>query len=197
MKRDAWYAAIAAAGLCCAAGLYGLIAAPSLADPTVTIPRSKLTAALPSPPKPSDSGDTLAKAQTILRERDPFVERADGESSTASGLELPKLGLPVQFSNPEEKATVTADPGPLRPVATIPQTPVPQETAQPRTQGNLTLRGVFPSPNGGRALVAMPDGRVVSVGVGGIVGGWRVLQIQQGAIRLGRGQRAILLAMPR
>jgi len=196
VKRDAWYAAIAAAGLCCAAGIYGLIAAPSLADPDVTIPRSKLTAALPSPPKAPATDEVLAQAKIILRERDPFIERADG-SSTASGLDLPKLGLPVQFSDPEAQATVEPNTGALQPVATIPQTPVPQQTTQPAAQGNLTLRGVFPSPNGGRALVAMPDGRVVSVGVGGIVGGWRVLQIQQGAIRLGRGQRAILLAMPR
>ena len=204
MKRDAWYAAIAAAGLCSAAALYGLITAPSIADPNITLARPKLTASLPSPPTPSLNEETLANAQTILRESDPFVARAEGGSSTALSLVKPKLGAPVQFSVPDEAGAVAtvapapATPPTLQPQAAIPQAPVPQGTpTPPPTSGSLTLRGVFPSPTGGRALVAMPDGQVVSVGVGGIVGGWRVLQIQQGAIRLGRGQRAILLAMPR
>ena len=201
MKRDAWYAAIAAAGLCSAAALYGLITAPSIADPDVTLSRSKLTASLPSPPKPSLNKETLANAQTILRESDPFVARAESSSGNTLSLVKPKLGAPVRFSVPDEPGSVAtvapAPPPTLQPQATIPQAPVPQGTTPPPANGSLTLRGVFPSPTGGRALVAMPDGQVVSVGVGGVVGGWRVLQIQQGAIRLGRGQRAILLAMPR
>jgi len=52
---------------------------------------------------------------------------------------------------------------------------------QKRQRGSLTLRGVFPSATGGRAMVAMPDGRIVNVVVGGVVGGWRVLEIRQGA----------------
>lgn len=197
MKRDAWYAAIAAAGLSAAAALYGLVAAPELADPEVSLPRQKLTASLPSPPDPVDHGDVLGKALEILKERDPFVKRAEGESATARGLELPKLGPPVRFSEPGENATVTS----VAPSPVPEAQPAPAAAQQPEqpapSRGQLTLRGVFPSPGGGRALVAMPDGSMVSVGVGGNVGGWRVLQVQQGAIRLGRGQRTILLAMPR
>jgi len=202
LKKDAWYAAIAAAGLLGIAALYALWAAPQLADPSAKVGRSKLTASLPSPPKFAVDQDVISQAQTILRERDPFVARSGGDDAVARGLELPKLAPPVRFSDPGERATVIAAPEVTSPQpALIPQSqsppaPVPP-TANQQSQGSLTLRGVFPSSNGGRALVAMPDGRVVSVTVGGVVGGWRVLDIRQGAIRLGRGQRAILLAMPR
>ena len=203
MKRDAWYAAIAATGLLSIAALYALWAAPQLADPSVRVDKAKLTASLPSPPKFTVDQDVIAKAQTILRERDPFVARSNDDDTVARGLELPKLAPPVRFSDPGERATVVAAPEATIPLSTnlIPQSesppaPLPPSATQ-QTQGSLTLRGVFPSPNGGRALVALPGGSVVSVTVGGVVGGWRVLDIRQGAIRLGRGQRAILLAMPR
>ena len=203
MKKDAWYAAIAAAGLFCAAGLYGLITAPQLADPKVTVPRAKLTASLPSPPSFEVDRNLVSNAETILRERDPFVPRATDEAAVQRGLNLPKLAPPVRFSEPGEQATVRAAAAPpeTTPAVLAPQEQSPLAPAPPRVsqqaQGSLTLRGVFPSPSGGRALVAMPDGRVVSVTVGGLIGGWRVLEIRQGAIRLGRGQRAILLTMPR
>jgi len=201
VKKDAWYAAIAAAGLSGIAALYALWAAPQLADPKSKAERAKLTASLPSPPQYKIDQDVIAQAQTILRDHDPFVERSGGEDETARGLARAKLAPPIRFSEPGERATVLADPIRSQPTNLTPQSqsppaPVPP-TAIQRSQGSLTLRGVFPSPNGGRALVAMPDGRVVSVTVGGVVGGWRVLDIRQGAIRLGRGQRAILLAMPR
>lgn len=204
MKKDAWYAAIAAAGLFSAAGLYGIWAAPEIANPKISTPRTKLTASLPSPPAFAVNQDVIANAKTILRERDPFVARTADSVGNSRGLNLPKLAPPVRFSDPGERATVaavpaepTSRPAPtLTPQSQSPAAPVPAQTTQ-RPQGSLTLRGVFPSPNGGRALVAMPGGQVVSVTVGGVVGGWRVLEIRQGAIRLGRGQRAILLTMPR
>ena len=208
MKRDAWYAAIAAFGLCAAAAGYALISAAKLADPDVTLDRPKLTASLPSPPQHFDDSSILETAQLILREHDPFTERSSDETAGSRGLSLPKLGAPVRFSVPDESGTVTAaapapaPPRTLQPQSAIPQAPVPPAPRTPTqppqpARGSLTLRGVFPTPSGGRALVALPNGQVVSVGIGGTVGGWRVLQIQQGAIRLGRGQRAILLAMPR
>ena len=203
MKKDAWYAAIAAAGLFSVAAIYAIWAAPDLANPKKSAIRAKLTASLPSTPTFTVDQEVIANAETILRERDPFVAQSNADGGNARGLNLPKLAPPVRFSDPGERATVTAaPPAPVQPAsATIPQSegppaPVPPAANQ-QPQGSLTLRGVFPSPNGGRALVAMPDGRVLSVTVGGVVGGWRVLEIRQGAIRLGRGQRVILLAMPR
>lgn len=197
MKKDAWFAAIAALGLCCAAGAYGLLSAENLADPTAASHKSKLTATLPTPPTFKVDPSLLATATEILRQRDPFIAQKDSDSDGGRALNLPKLAPPVRFSDPGER-TVGGDAPPAvvtaRPV--VPAAPVAQNTPQP-TRGSLTLRGVFPTSNGGRALVAMPDGQVVNVAVGGVVGGWRVLGIQQGAIRLGRGQRTILLAMPR
>lgn len=198
MMRDAWYAAIAAAALCAAAAAYALVKAPKLADPNIRLQNAQITASLPSPPPPIQHGETLRAAQAILTESDPFTQRDSGSETRLRGLELPRLGRPVQFSAPDESVAVS--PAPLQPAAQAPPAPLPQDVPReqaPKPQGSLTLRGVYPSPTGGRALVAMPDGGVVSVGVGGVVGGWRVLQIQQGAIRLGRGQRVILLAMPR
>lgn len=197
MRRDAWYAAIAALGLCSAAAAYAFFAAPKLADPKVVLHKSQLTASLPSPPRPAVGRELLAQAQTVLEERDPFTRRSGAPIVTGRGLDLPKLGRPVQFPQSGETAATARSSvsAPVPQTAAVPRAPVPQQTAQP--QGSLTLRGVYPTSTGGRALVAMPDGSVVSVGVGGVVGGWRVLQIQQGAIRLGRGQRAIMLAMPR
>ncbi len=203
MKKDAWYAAIAATGLFGIAALYALWAAPQLADPSVRASKAKLTASLPSPPKFKVDQEVIANAQTILRERDPFIARISGGDAVARGLDLPKLAPPVRFSDPGERATVVSvpetvfqQPTNLTPQSESPPAPLPPAATQ-QARGSLTLRGVFPSSNGGRALVALPDGRVVSVTVGGVVGGWRVLDIRQGAIRLGRGQRAILLAMPR
>jgi hypothetical protein len=203
MKKDGWYAAIAAAGLFSVAGLYGIFASAKIANPAISAPKTKLTASLPSPPTFAVDTEIVENAKTILRERDPFIARERDDGGNARGLNLPKLAPPVRFSDPGERATVTAvqpsppSPAPvLTPRSESPPAPVPAQAAQ-RAQGSLTLRGVFPSPNGGRALVAMPGGQVVSVTVGGVIGGWRVLEIRQGAIRLGRGQRAILLTMPR
>jgi len=197
MKKDAWFAAIAALGLVCVAGIYGLISAPKLADPSASAPRSKLTATLPSPPTFEVDRELLATATEILNQRDPFVAQKDSDVVGGRVLNLPKLAPPVRFSDPGER-TVGSQIAPAvtsaRPI--VPSAPVPQTTS-PTARGSLTLRGVFPTNTGGRALVAMPDGQVVNVAVGGVVGGWRVLGIQQGAIRLGRGQRTILLAMPR
>lgn len=212
MKRDAWYAAIAALGLCALTATYGLVTARDIADPKPAAGRQPLTASLPAPRPSTADTRTEAAAITILRERSPFVAReSDGEGG-ARGLNLPQLAPPVRFSAPGEAATVTAAPRAPAPAsvpaslpasvpertagASVPAAPVSPAPVQ-HNQGSLTLRGVFPSPNGGRALVALPDGQVVSVSVGGIVGGWRVLGIQQGAIRIGRGQRKILLSMPR
>jgi len=198
MKRDAWYAVIAALGLSAIAGGYGLWNAGKLANPSIEAERSKLTASLPSPPNFEIDDNLLSTAQEILRLRDPFVERDEGDEISSRGLNLPKLAPPVRFSDPNEQILET------EPVPGIVQN-IPPTTAglgaplaqQKRQRGSLTLRGVFPSATGGRAMVAMPDGRIVNVVVGGVVGGWRVLEIRQGAIRLGRGQRTILLAMPR
>ena len=197
MKRDAWYAVIAALGLCSAAGAYGLWNAPTLANPSIAPEKSKLTASLPSPPNFRIDENLLSTAEEILRLRDPFVARDDGDDDGGRALNLPKLAPPVRFSDPGER-TVGTEPTPStvqvrqQPAQIAPVAQQPQ-----RQRGSLTLRGVFPSATGGRALVAMPNGTIVEVAVGGVVGGWRVLEIRQGAIRLGRGQRTILLAMPR
>ncbi len=199
MKRDAWYAVIAALGLCSFAGLYGLWNAPELANPSLAAQKSKLTASLPSPPKFEIDGEILSTAQEILRLRDPFVEHEGSDDDEGRALNLPKLAPPVRFSEPGEQ-TVGAQPEP-RTVANqqtaASAAPAALQPQPQRQRGSLTLRGVFPSATGGRALVAMPDGSIINVAVGGVVGGWRVLDIRQGAIRLGRGQRTILLAMPR
>lgn len=198
MKKDAWYAVIAALGLCSAAGAYGLWNAPELANPSPTAEKSKLTASLPSPPNFEIDGSLLSTAQEILRLRDPFVEREESNDDEGRALNLPKLAPPVRFSDPNESPidTETAPRAAViqQPAQIVPATPQSQPERQ---RGSLTLRGVFPSATGGRALVAMPDGNIVNVAVGGVVGGWRVLEIRQGAIRLGRGQRTIILAMPR
>lgn len=198
MKKDAWYAVIAALGLCSAAGFYGLWNAPILANPSLAAQKSKLTASLPLPPNFEVDENLLSTAQEILRLRDPFVERDEGDDDEGRALNLPKLAPPVRFSEPGER-TVGTEPAPraaevLYPAPIVPAAP---QSLPQRQRGSLTLRGVFPSATGGRALVAMPDGSIVNVAVGGTVGGWRVLEIRQGAIRLGRGQRTILLAMPR
>lgn len=198
MKRDAWYAVIAALGLCSTAGAYGLWNAPNLANPSPTTQKSKLTASLPSPPNFEIDENLLSTAQEILRLRDPFVERGDDDDDEGRALNLPKLAPPVRFSDPGER-TVGTEPIPnaIDVRQSAPSAPTTLEFQPQRRRGSLTLRGVFPSASGGRALVAMPDGRIIDVAVGGIVGGWRVLEVRQGAIRLGRGQRTILLAMPR
>ena len=213
MKRDAWYAAIAAFALLGVAALYALIRAPSLADPEVSLSQARLTASRPLPPRSTGQDETLDTALTILDARNPFVPRPAGEEVDIRGLSLPKLGPPVRFSEPGTASSVEVASEPARPalqpresVPAAPRASSPPPPAQaaparqqpaPRAQGTLTLRGVYPSPSGGRAHVALPDGRIVVVGVGGLVGGWQVRQIRQGAIRLGRGQREIILAMPR
>jgi hypothetical protein len=203
MKKDAWYAALAAIGLCALTAGYGLVSATAIADPNQNTRRAPLKASLPLPPVADPQRATETAALTILEERNPFLPGRSDEELAGRGLNLPKLAPPVRFSDPGERATVTAVPSPPR--ASAPQQPARAAVSEapvspspaPQRQGSLTLRGVFPSPNGGQALVALPDGRVVSVGVGGVVGGWRVLGIEQGAIRIGRGQRKILLSMPR
>ncbi len=208
MKKDAWYAAIAAVGLLGLAGIYGLWKAPELADKKTTQDRPQLTASLPSPPSAAIDVANISKAHTILKKRDPFtIGETTDDKFAIRGLELPKLGPPVRFSAPDAQGNLqvptqlqTPDPAPVNEttssvISAAPAQAVPQTVQRPR--GNLTLRGVFPSANGGRALVALPDGSVVGVSIGGVVGGWRVLGIRQGAIRLGRGQRSIVLAMPR
>lgn len=205
MKKDAWYAALAAIGLCALTAAYGLVSAADIADPSESKRRAPLKASLPLPPVADPEKTVETAALTILEERNPFLPgRSDGELA-GRGLNLPKLAPPVRFSDPGERVTATVPvvqspprTPPQQPARSVSEAPVsPSPAPAPQRQGSLTLRGVFPSPNGGQALVALPDGRVVSVGVGGVVGGWRVLGIEQGAIRIGRGQRKYLLSMPR
>jgi len=62
----------------------------------------------------------------------------------------------------------------------------------------LTLRGVFPDARtGGRAHVALPNGRVVSTGQGGVIEGFQVVQINAASIIVqGRGGPRLRLEMP-
>lgn len=62
----------------------------------------------------------------------------------------------------------------------------------------LTLRGVFPDARtGGRAHVALPNGRVVSAGPGGVIEGYQVVQINAASVIVqGRGGPRLRLEMP-
>ncbi len=86
--------------------------------------------------------------------------------------------------------------------AYAPPTPQPQPTQQAQAIRDqrfpLTLRGVFPNPQtGGRAHVALPNGRIVSTGTGGVIEGFQVLQINAASIIVqGRGSPPLRLEMP-
>lgn len=62
----------------------------------------------------------------------------------------------------------------------------------------LTLRGVFPDPRtGGRAHVALPNGRIVSTGPGGVIEGYLVVNINPASIVVqARGGPPLRLEMP-
>jgi len=62
----------------------------------------------------------------------------------------------------------------------------------------LTLRGVFPDPRtGGRALVGLPTGQVVTTGPGGVIQGFQVMQINAASIIVQqRGGPPYRLEMP-
>ena len=211
MRRDGWYAAMAAFVLVGAGAAFALVKAPEIADPREAGRGRMLRPAVPTPPGSPVDEAVLTAALDRLAARDPFAPTGDG-GHEAPMLARARLGDPVRFSDPTATRTRTAEApartrpreAAARPAASAPP-PQPSRPAVPaaprqvaeRQTGSMTLRGVYPTPQGGRALVAMPDGRVVSVGLNGSVGGWRVLDIRQDAIRLGRGQRAILLALPR
>jgi len=91
-----------------------------------------------------------------------------------------------------------------RPLQTAPSRPAQptqsaQQTVTMRDPGfPLTLRGVFPDPRtGGRAHVALPNGRIVSTGPGGVIEGYLVVNINPASIVVqARGGPPLRLEMP-
>ncbi len=117
-------------------------------------------------------------------------------------IPAPVLPAPQALS----AAPIPAQPLQPAPVYAQPiQQPAPQYVQPPRPQQQvqqqrfpLTLRGVFPNQqDGGRALVAIPDGRIVSTGLGGVIAGWQVLRIGNASVTLqARGGQMVELRMP-
>ncbi len=85
---------------------------------------------------------------------------------------------------------------PPRPAAPAPSSQAAVTVSDPRFP--LTLRGVFPDPStGGRAHLALPDGRVVMARPGVMVEGFFVVRINPASIVVqGRGGPPIRLEMP-
>jgi hypothetical protein len=81
--------------------------------------------------------------------------------------------------------------------------PTGSSVARAATQSNvLTLRqinliGVFGKPSNPKALVRLRNGRTERVGVGDRIDGGRVTAIGRGQLSYRKGNKDILLAMPR
>jgi hypothetical protein len=58
------------------------------------------------------------------------------------------------------------------------------------------LLGLFSGPEGDRALLRLPGGVVVAVARGGLVDGGRVVAVSADGVRIARGDRQDVLAMP-
>lgn len=118
----------------------------------------------------------------------------------------------VEPPRPTTQAVLPArpDPRPLPPVQSVPP-PQPQAIAGPQPVGNnnaipvmrdprfpLTLRGIFPDPETGvRAMIGTADGRIASTSRGGVVSGYRVVDIGNASITIQeRSGRVYRLVMP-
>ncbi len=103
----------------------------------------------------------------------------------------------LPFSPPPQPQPQTARPVP-RPQPIAPSPSARQAVTMRDPRFPLTLRGVFPDPRtGGRAHVALPNGRIVSTGPGGVIEGFQVVQINPASIIVqGRGGPPYRLEMP-
>ncbi len=129
--------------------------------------------------------------------RQPFRNTGISAPAQQPRAAAPQISAPApvrQAVQPLAPLSIYVEPARPAPAPQYVQAPQPQ----PQQRFPLTLRGVFPNPqDGGRALLAIPDGRIVSTGLGGVIGGWQVLRIDPAAITLqARGGQIVELRMP-
>ena len=144
-----------------------------------TLPEGAVVA---SPLPPSRPADFAALAAGALAQ--------SSAAAAASGSALRATAPPVELADePEPRAA--------------PSMPTRASVARQATApdalnlGRINLIGVFGSSANRRALIRLPNGRFVRVGVGDQIDGGRVAAIGQSELRYVKGGRALVLQMPR
>ncbi len=136
----------------------------------------------------------LAPPQPVYRPVPPRIAPVPRETAPPPLPPAP-LAQPVPALPPPAQTRPDAWQNP-----TLPPSSTAQQAVTIRGGGGfpLTLRGVFPDlRTGGRAHVALPNGQVVSTGPGGVIEGYRVVQINAASIIVqGRGGPRLRLEMP-
>jgi|GEM_PF-2032420 len=135
---------------------------------------------VPVEPEPESQRFTAAPAPRVQAAPPPLP------------LSPPPPRPPVQAQQPQQPQPV-APPRPAAPTPSVQQVVTVRDARFP-----LTLRGVFPDPRtGGRALVGLPTGQVVTTGPGGVIQGFQVMQINAASIIVQqRGGPPYRLEMP-
>jgi len=225
MKRDVGYALFAALTLSALSALWALVKAPELADPDQAERTRGASGSVPVRPRLPDTGEAIEQAVAMLEARDLFSAAAPADMATLRRLTNARIAAPVElvpveaprrpasgYVAPPPPARRTQPAPPALPLSPPPQAQRPAQQPRPIAPSPssqqvitmrdprfpLTLRGVFPdSRTGGRAHVALPDGRVVSTGPGGMIEGFQVVQINPASIIVqGRGGPPYRLEMP-
>lgn len=182
---------------------------------------------LPQPPENDEAiarAIAVLAARDLFRAAAP-ADMATLQRLSTAQIDPPVELIPVepQRTRPAQRFSAAPTPTPppaYRPAPAPVQTPpaapprpqAPREAARPGPASPssqavvtmrdprfpLTLRGVFPDPRtGGRAHVALPDGRVVVTGPGGVIEGFQVVAINPASIIVqGRGGPPYRLEMP-
>ncbi len=156
----------------------------------------------------------LAAPRTGLPEINaPADVAAPVELSAVSNFAVPRSLMPPR--RPAVPAA-TAAPAPVRVTPAAPSAPAvtASATVAPRLPssasvtkeatvrnalklGRVNLLGVSGTPSRRRALIRLPSGKIVTVGVGDRLDGGRVAQIDASALQYVKGGRSVRLEMPR
>jgi hypothetical protein len=186
----------------------GSVTAPPLPGATTDTAR----AGLEPQPNPVAAVTSVAAASLVPLDPDTTVEAPAPDLSDASRLAVARSILPATRPDDIDSiiATASARPGPEPPptavepaaVAPAPSIPSNADVARAATQNNelrlrdINLIGVTGTPSDRRALIRLPSGRFVRVGVGDRLDGGRVAAIGETTLQYVRNGRTLTLDIP-
>ncbi len=155
---------------------------------------NRLSAARIAPPVELVPVEATPRRSAVAQSPSPAPVYRPTPPRTAPVISQTVLPAPRTLPPPVPAPSLAqTNPAPLPPSSTSQQVVIARGGGFP-----LTLRGVFPDARtGGRAHVALPNGRVVSTGPGGVIEGYQVVQINAASIIVqGRGGPRLRLEMP-
>ena len=161
--------------------------------------------------KPAAAQSVTASAAALEVSRRPMARPRNFKAAVETALAAAIAAEPAVVVAAAPKATAQPSPQPAadvpeeldepEPSRAAPKLPTSASVAKQATQrnalnlGEMTLIGLYGTPNNRRALVRMPNGRFFKVGVGDRLDGGKVIAIGDGQLTYQKGSRPVTLKL--